>query len=94
MSWQYAYETDIAASDQMHAYLHDAVSAIMAAGQTNAAAFCRFDPSGTGGSHFYLSPEASALAATPRWKPCSRPSRADAGSLMVGDRARIDALFQ
>lgn len=95
MRWFHIYVESIHTADQLNGLLQDAIFAQLARGNNFAAAFCRFDPSGAGGTNFYLSPKAAShIAKEPAWKACDRPSRSEAGSLVAGDQACIEALFE
>jgi hypothetical protein len=95
MSWFHLYVEDVARAGALDELLANAIFRLLAQGKRDAAAFRRFDPSGSGGNHFFLSPEAApTIAKEPPWTPCDPPSRTEAGSVVAGDQTRIDALFQ
>jgi hypothetical protein len=70
----------------------EAVIALIAVSDNNdVAVFSRNDK--TEGVHYYFTPPAMAVAVAYGASPCERPSKREAGGLLVGDQTLLGHLF-
>lgn len=91
--WHYLYiEEPNTALAESRKFMEAIFALIAATGNNYVAVFSRLDK--TGGVHYYFTPPAKAVAVAYGASPCERPSKQEAGGLLVGDQTLLDRLFQ
>ena len=91
--WHYLYIDDPNTAYFESKRFMEAVSAHMStSGDNDIAVFSRLDKQ-TGGVHYYFTPLAKAVAVAHGASPHEKPSKQEAGGLLIGDQTVIDRLF-